>query len=132
MQPHKELTDRINNLRPAVSVFQIMTEAQVRQANYNNWQKGESEMMLRWFNLLKSIGVDPLTMKPDSSTYETVKKRMLSRVATLKKFVEHGYTEQTGERWCKNGDPRQVEYFKRVNHVVTKYEFYLQKEGAVL
>lgn len=131
MQPYKELSDRIIALRDTVPTFRIMAEADVIHSNFHNWQKTESEMLIRWFALLKGLHIDPLKMKPTSSTYELVKSRVLTRQNTLKEFMKHGYSDQTAKLWAKMGDPRQVEAFKRVNEVVRKYELQLQKAATV-
>lgn len=132
MQPYKELTDRIEALPDNIPVFRIMAEAQVIHANFYNWQKQESTMLTRWFSLCLDVGIDPWKAKPGSSTYEVVKKRVLTRGAAWKKFEEHGYNVQSAKAWQRKGDPRQVEAFKRVAEVVLKYETQLKKAVPVL
>lgn len=132
MEPYKELTDRIKALPENIPPFRIMAEALVIHSNFHNWQKEESEMLIRWFTLCKSVGIDPWGIKPNVSTYELVKRRVLTRQATIRKFTEHGYNFQTAKRWQSKGDPRQVESFKAVVEVVRKYETLLQKAEPVL
>lgn len=111
--------------------FKIMAEALVIHSNFHNWQKEESEMVMRWFSLCYDCGIDPWKVKPGVSTYDLVKRRVLTRQLTIKKFEEHGYNFQSAKRWQSKGDPRQVESFKRVAEVVRKYETQLQKPAAV-
>lgn len=132
MEPYKELTDRIKALPKNIPPFRIMAEALVIHSNFHNWQKGESEMLIRWFALCYDVGLDPWKIKPGSSTYELVKKRVLTRQATWAKFNEHGYSTHSAKAWQKGGDPRHVEAFKSVNEVVTKYETQLKKAEPVL
>lgn len=131
MQPYKELTDRIEALTGNVPVFRIMAEAQVIHSNFHNWQKEESVMIKRWFALCNDVGLDPWKIKPGVSTYDLVKRRVLTRQAAIRRFENHGYSDQTAKAWQRKGDPRQVEAFKRVAEVVRKYESQLPKAEAV-
>ena len=127
MTPHKDLTDRIKALGPDIAAYKIMAEAQVIYQNYYNWQKDESPYVQRWYAMLAGVGINPLSLKPDSSTYDEVKRKVLTRGEAIKAFEKYGFARITALDWSRKGDPRQIEAFKRVNHVVTKYEHHLQK-----
>ncbi|HWV28250.1 MAG TPA: hypothetical protein VN038_01300 [Dyadobacter sp.] len=127
MTPHKDLTDRIKALGPDIAPYQVMAEAQVIYQNYYNWQKGESPYVQRWYAMLSGSGINPLSMEPDWSTYVVLKKKLLTRTAAIEAFQKYGFARITALDWSRKGDPRQIEAFKRVNHVVTKYEHHLQK-----
>lgn len=127
LHPHKALIKRIEALKENVSPLQIMVEAKVTYANYHNWQKFDSEMIARWFRLMRLIKQDPLKSKPGASTYIQAKKILLTRSAVSNLFVQSGYSDQTADNWAEHGDPRQIENFKKVNEVVSLYELELQK-----
>lgn len=131
MTPHKELTDRIKALHPDIAPYRVFAEAQVMYQNYYNWQKGESPKVVRWYALLAGLGINPWSMTPDSSTYNMVKQRKVTRAEAIKEFLKYGFARITVVDWCNQGDPRHIEAIKRVNHVVTKYEFYRQKQLTV-
>lgn len=127
LHPHKALIKRIEALKDYVSPLQIMIDAKVTYANYHNWQKTDSEMIVRWFRLMKELKLDPLKAKPGVNTYIVVKKLLLTRDAVCALFVKAGYSNQIADIWAERGDPRPIENFKKVNEVVSLYELELQK-----
>lgn len=132
MTPHKELTDRIKKLTSTdVTAYQIFAEAQVLYQNYYNWEKDESPQVVRWYALLAGLRVNPWSLAPGSSTYNTVKQRKVTRAEAIKEFMKYGFARITVVDWARKGDPSYIEALKRVNHVVTKYEHYRQKAVTV-
>lgn len=132
MTPYKDLIYRLDSLSKIKTRAEILQEAGVIRENLRHWEQKESEMIIRWFNMLTSVNVDPLNLKPLTFTYVLLYKALERKHNNVTRhFIANGYSASAPSFW-KQGDPRQVESFKRVNSIVRKYERILQRQESML
>jgi len=124
--PYAHLLGRLDSMSNIVSKHVMSQRAGLSRSVFCNWQKGEAPIVLRWFELLRRNDIDPWSLAPESSTFQTLKDKIGSREKVMIAFMEADFHYHTFCRWETNGDPRHIEAIKRLHQelkmIEDKYE----------
>lgn len=121
VSPYRTILKRCEKIK-AKSLNALFLEAGVDPANIYNWKKKESQGVIRWVEMIKSLPEEAQKMvSPNTSTWSIAIKLGGSEQAATDYFEDFGFKKGLIKSW-KYEDPYYIESYKKVLSVVQKHE----------